>query len=206
MVILMVMRVSQTVVLLAFAAVVASPVIASGPSSVTVIDDFRDSHGTAVIGTRWESFTDRVMGGRSDMSAGIVRDDGRNVLRMSGRVSLENNGGFIQVRLPLAASGTLDAGAYDGVILEVRTGAGEYSIHLRDDRTRLPWAYYRHSIDAGDDWTVVRLPFREFDSEGMLVSRAPNAGRLRSIAVVATGDNAAALIEVRSIGLYRHDS
>ena len=199
------MKARQTALLFAFVSVVGGPVSASGPT-VTVIDDFRDQSGIASIGTRWESFTDRVMGGRSDMSAGIVAHDGRNVLRMSGRVSLENNGGFIQVRLPLAATGFLDADAYDGVILEVRTGAGEYAVHLRDDRSRLPWAYYRYTIHAEGEWTTVHLPFAEFESDGMLLSRAPNVRRLRSIAIVATGDNPDATIDVRSIGLYRLDS
>ncbi len=200
------MQIRKRVAAFALAVAIGTPAFAVGPFPGTVIDDFRDPSGLAVIGTRWESFTDRVMGGRSDMSAGIVPNDGRNVLRMSGRVSLENNGGFIQVRLPLAANGSFDAAGYDGIVLEVRAGAGEYFIHLRDDRSRLPWAYYRHPVAAGDEWTIVRLPFAAFESDGMLGSRAPNSRRLRSIAVVATGDNPAALIEVRSIALYRIDS
>jgi hypothetical protein len=201
------MQVRETLFLFALAAAIGGPLSASNSgATIAVLDDFLDPSGVASIGTRWESFTDRVMGGRSDMSAGIVTQDGRNVLRMSGRVSRENNGGFIQVRLPLSETGSLDAGAYVGVVLEVRTGAGEYSVHLRDDRTRLPWAYYHHDIHADGDWTTVYLPFSQFESDGMLVSRAPNVGRLRTIAIVATGDNAAAMIEVRLIGLYRHDS
>ena len=84
-----------------------------------LIDDFTDRDGLSSFGTRWNGFTDRVMGGRSDMQAGVVEtDDGvrRNrrcsgpALRMRGSVRLDNNGGFIQVRLPLETGGeTLDA-------------------------------------------------------------------------------------------------
>jgi hypothetical protein len=47
-----------------------------------------------------------------------------NVLR--GKVSLANNGGFVQMAAPLAADGassnTVDATTYDGVELDVQSG------------------------------------------------------------------------------------
>ncbi|HMB37435.1 MAG TPA: CIA30 family protein, partial [Wenzhouxiangellaceae bacterium] len=69
-----------------------------------LLDDFSRSDGVSAIGTRWQDFSDRVMGGLSDMQAGIVETERGSVLRMSGQVRLENNGGFIQVRLPLAGA------------------------------------------------------------------------------------------------------
>lgn len=69
--------------------------------AVLILDDFTSQSGTSTYGTAWQGFTDRVMGGRSDMRAGISRESGDSFLRMAGVVSLENNGGFIQARLPL---------------------------------------------------------------------------------------------------------
>lgn len=174
-----------------------------GASDPLLLDDFSSGGAEAVIGTRWEAFTDRVMGGRSDMAAGIAPMDGEYVLRMTGAVSLENNGGFIQVRLPLPDSRQLDAGAYTGVFLEVRGAPGSYYIHLRDDRTRAPWAYYRRRIDVQESWQTVLLPFDTFESAGMLRSLTPNVDRLRSLAIVAAGEEFDADITVRTIGLYR---
>ena len=68
--------------------------------AVLILDDFTSQSGTSTYGTAWQGFTDRVMGGRSDMRAGISRESGDSFLRMAGVVSLENNGGFIQARLP----------------------------------------------------------------------------------------------------------
>ena len=64
-----------------------------------LLDDF--SGELSAVGTRWEGFTDQVMGGVSEMSARIQSDGADNFLHLSGTVSLENNGGFIQVRLRL---------------------------------------------------------------------------------------------------------
>ncbi len=174
-----------------------------GASDPLLLDDFSSGGAQALIGTRWEAFTDRVMGGRSDMAAGVAPMDGEYVLRMTGAVSLENNGGFIQVRLPLPDSRRTEAASFTGVFLEVRGAPGSYYIHLRDNRTRAPWAYYRQRIDVRDDWQTVRLPFDAFESAGMLRSLTPNVDRLQSVAIVAAGEAFDADIMVRSIGLYR---
>ena len=178
--------------------------VSSVPAQELLLDDFRDPSGVSAMGTRWEAFTDRVMGGRSDMQAGIMQIDGAPALRMSGDVSLENNGGFIQVRLPLATSGYFDGRSYTGVALEVRGSAGSYYIHLRDAGTRLPWAYFRQSLPVDDSWRVVRLPFEQFETDNVLVrsSRAVELRRLRSLAVVAAGEAFAADLQVRSLSLY----
>ena len=174
-----------------------------GASDPLLLDDFSSGGADALIGTRWEAFTDRVMGGRSDMAAGIAPMDGEYVLRMTGNVSLENNGGFIQVRLPLPDPRRIEAASYSGVFLEVRGAPGSYYIHLRDDRTRAPWAYYRQRIDVREDWQTVLLPFDTFESAGMLRRLTPDVDRLRSLAIVAAGEAFDADITVRSIGLYR---
>ncbi|HRP88362.1 MAG TPA: CIA30 family protein, partial [Gammaproteobacteria bacterium] len=80
-----------------------------------LLDDFHRDDGIAVLGTRWEGFTDRVMGGRSDMQVGYRDTDVGRVLQMRGQVRLENRGGFIQARLPLATGGgSIDASEWQG--------------------------------------------------------------------------------------------
>lgn len=67
-----------------------------------MIDALDQEPPRATIGTRWELIADRVMGGVS--SGEMTREPvaGRPELRMRGAVSLENNGGFVQVALDLA--------------------------------------------------------------------------------------------------------
>jgi hypothetical protein len=70
-----------------------------------VIDDLSREPPVSAIGTRWQLFTDRVMGGVSNGT--MVRETvaGRPAIRMRGDVSLENNGGFVQIAIDLAPDG-----------------------------------------------------------------------------------------------------
>lgn len=99
-----------------------------------IIDDLSRDPPLSAIGTRWQLFTDRVMGGVSNGT--MVREmvAGRPAIRMRGDVSLENNGGFIQIALDLAADGkAIDASAWRGIELDVFGNEEEYNIHLRTE-------------------------------------------------------------------------
>ena len=167
-----------------------------------LLDNFSRSDGQSLIGTEWEGFTDRVMGGRSDMSAGVRDTDSGPALRMTGTVSLENNGGFIQVRLKLTEDGTFDARPYTGIAIEARGTGDHYYIHLRNARTRFPWAYYAAPLPVTEEWRRIEIPFERFEGESMLGGNKIDVGRLRSVAVVAAKAEFDADIWVRSISLY----
>lgn len=160
-----------------------------------VIDDFSRADGRSAVGTRWRDFTDRVMGGRSDMQAGVVETGQGKALRMSGRVRLDNNGGFIQVRLPLAEDGnSLDASRFDGIEITARGAPGAYYLHLRTPDSSRPWQYYRARLPVSEDWTTRAISFGDF--EGKSISGRPDLSRLRSVAVVAYGEAFTADIEI----------
>ena len=73
------------------------------------------------LGTRWHGVSDAVMGGVSQAELAVDEQGGRRCLRLRGDVRLDNNGGFIQMALDLAAAGQpIDATAFDGVRLLVR--------------------------------------------------------------------------------------
>ena len=61
-----------------------------------VIEDFKGDDG------QWEFIADDVMGGKSTGEMEMITDDEGRKLHMSGKLSLENNGGFIQVRRPIS--------------------------------------------------------------------------------------------------------
>lgn len=165
-----------------------------------LLDDFSRGDGTSAIGTRWQGFTDRVMGGLSEMQAGIIETEQGPALKLSGRVRLENNGGFIQVRLPLAENDdSLDASRFDGVEITVRGVPGAYYLHLRTPETSRPWQYYRARLPVGEEWTTRSIPFSDF--EGKSISGQPDSSRLRSIAVVAYGEAFDAEIEIAALAL-----
>ena len=57
-------------------------------------DDFQNPGG-------WKYISDDVMGGVSKGSISFSEQDGKNIALLSGKVSTENNGGFIQIRKKL---------------------------------------------------------------------------------------------------------
>lgn len=174
----------------------------SAAEETMLIDDFASRDGTAAIGTQWRGFTDRVMGGRSDMQVGYREHDDAAFLHMRGQVRLDNNGGFIQARLPLRPDGgNFDASNYQGIAVRVRGAPGPYYLHLRTRHTWRPWQYYRAAIDVGPEWQDQIIPFSSF--EGQSVRAALDLGSLRSLGVVAYGEAFEAEIEVARIELVR---
>ncbi len=181
----------------------AGPSVTAADPTMTenrLLDDFSQTDGTSTLGPRWEGFTDRVMGGRSEMQIGYRDSDDGPVLHMQGQVRLENRGGFIQVRLPLdARGGTFDASAWQGVGVRVRGAPGPYYIHLRTRQNWMPWQYYRAPIRVAEDWQEQFIPFDVF--EGVSIRRRMDPGALKSLAIVAYGEAFDADIEISRVEL-----
>jgi len=129
-----------------------------------VLDDFATAESVA----RWTVFTDRVMGGVSVATAALEVVAGRRALRLTGRVSLERNGGFVQVARALAdPPDTLDASGTGGLVLDVCGAPGSYFVHLRTIHTRAPWQHYRASLPVTAAWHTVTLPWTAFAPAGL---------------------------------------
>jgi len=131
-------------------------------------------------------FTDQVMGGVSKGT--MVRDAvaGRAAIRMRGDLSLENNGGFVQIALDLSPDGgVVDASAWSGIELDVFGNGEEYGVHLRTDALTRPWQSYRQIFSAYAEWRTVQLPFDHFVPHRTDVLL--DSHRLRRIGVVAIG-------------------
>lgn len=149
--------------------------------------------------TRWRFFTDDVMGGVSTGRVAFLTEGGTTYARMTGSVSTENNGGFIQMRMNLPDGAPQEA---TGVRIVVRGNNQEYFVHLRTSGTVLPWQYYQAGFDAKDDWTELRLPFEAFKRSGQLLRSVPRASGLKSIAIVAFGRDHDAEIDVSEVAFY----
>ena len=151
-----------------------------------IIDDLSREPPMAAIRSNWQLFTDQVMGGvsKGTMTRSVIA--GRAAIRMRGDVSLENNGGFVQIALDLSPDGgVVDAGAWSGIELDVFGNGEEYGLHLRTDALARPWQSYRRSFTAHAEWRTVQLPFDRFvhHRTDMLL----DTHRLRRIGLVAIG-------------------
>lgn len=146
--------------------------------------------------------TDGVMGGVSSGELQLTERAGRSCLQLSGGVSTENNGGFIQVSVPLDASGA--AVEYDGIRIEVLGNGETYNLHLRTTDLWLPWQSYRADFVAGLQWRRIDLPFDAF--KPYRIDAPLRIEKIKRIGVVAIGRNFEADICIGRMVFYRGDS
>jgi hypothetical protein len=149
--------------------------------------------------SRWSYVSDQVMGGVSEGGAEYLNQDGDSFARLTGRVSTENSGGFIQIRRAVAKGSVDDA---LGVYLRVRGNSQGYYVHLRTSGTVLPWQYYQAGFQVTEDWQTIRLPLTDFERSGSWLAAAVNPKSIRSIGVLAYGRDHQAEIDIAEIGFY----
>lgn len=148
----------------------------------------------------WRLVTDGVMGGVSAGAMTATRHQDRECVRMTGRVRLENNGGFVQIARDVPVQ-RRDVSAYHGLVLEVCGNGEHYGLHLKTGAITLPWQSYRAGFQAPPTWTAVRLPFTGFQPHRLTVPF--DASDLRRIAVVAIGRPFDAEVCIAAIELWR---
>jgi hypothetical protein len=185
------MRKMISLSLVVLAVAVWVPTVSAGPKPV---EDF-----TMQPETRWKFFTDGVMGGVSSGQMVFLQDGSTLHARMTGRVSTANRGGFIQMRLELAAAppeGSV------GVRLVVRGNDQRYFVHLRTAGTLLPWQYYQAGFPVTRNWIEVRLPFSDFIPSSSVLRSKVQPSSPTSLAIVAYGRDHDAEIDVREVGFY----
>jgi hypothetical protein len=168
---------------------------------MTPIDDLSAPHPQASHAGRWQFISDGVMGG---VSAGNISRQvraERTAICLRGAVSLENNGGFVQMALDLLPhGGILDAQAFAGVELDVCGNGEQYSLHLRTDAVTRPWQSWRQHFATTPVWQTLRLPFAGFEAHRIDVPL--DTRRLRRLGIVAIGRAFEADVAVARVGFY----
>ena len=144
----------------------------------------------------WELVTDRVMGGVSNGRMLRTTVNGLAATRMTGRVSLDNNGGFIQIAADLQPP---PAGA-KGVALNLTGNAETYNIHLRTSDLTRPWQSYRQEFIAPAEWTLCHFEFGNFEAHR--TDKPLLTKNIRRIGIVAIGRVFDADAAVSSVSYY----
>ncbi len=152
---------------------------------LTVIDNRNNNNLTSNLGTKWQLVTDAIMGGLSQGQLSLDEYKGKNCLRMRGNVTTDNNGGFVQIVLPLSKNNTFNASDYSGVELEVAGNDEIYNIHFRTNELWFPWQSYRYSFKAESAWKKYRIPFKELDKYKTFNEFAQD--KIKRIGLVAIG-------------------
>ncbi len=111
-----------------------------------------DFSGTADI-SGWEIVDDVVMGGRSDGTF-YLSTEGNGVF--SGKVSLENNGGFSSVRYDID---DLDIETYDTFVLKIKGDGKRYQFRAKSRRyDRQSYISY---FETNGEWQEIEIPMNE---------------------------------------------
>lgn len=147
----------------------------------------------------WSYLSDQVMGGVSEGQVQLMGTGDTAHLHLTGTVSTENRGGFIQTRTDLDTPFPADA---TGIVLRVRGNDQRYFVHLRTRGTVLPWQFYQAGFDAGPDWTTVQIPFTAFAPKGRLLRAKLRPETVNSLGLAAYGRDHRADLSARWVGLY----
>lgn len=118
----------------------------------------------------WQTVLDGVMGG---LSSGRIAAGESGTLRFTGELSLENNGGFSQIRTAVP-EGTF-AGT-KGLLLRVKGDGRTYQCDIRSSRLRLMAGGYQSRFETkAGEWTEVEIPFDQCvaNSFGQRIRNAP---------------------------------
>eukprot|EP00581_Thalassiosira_minuscula_P008879 CAMPEP_0183712204 /NCGR_PEP_ID=MMETSP0737-20130205/7398_1 /TAXON_ID=385413 /ORGANISM="Thalassiosira miniscula, Strain CCMP1093" /LENGTH=300 /DNA_ID=CAMNT_0025940783 /DNA_START=27 /DNA_END=932 /DNA_ORIENTATION=+ len=175
-----------------------------------IIDDMSDPFPFTSSGSQWQGITDRVMGGVSNGSLSRETLEGKEANVLRGTVSMENNGGFIQMATDLsldpAEDPFVDASVYDGVELEVYCeGDAEekFNVHLRTPACERQNSSYRttFTIKSGK-WKTIRLPWDAFEGHGPGPDVTPFVPSLRRLGVVSIGEAKDVVLAVGEVGFY----
>lgn len=152
--------------------------------------------------TPWEFISDAVMGG---VSKGTLRASdiaGVEAMRLKGVVSLENNGGFLQMAFDVNNHGrTLDASCFSGIAIDVQGNDEHYDIRLRTSDLTRPWQSYRASFFARAQHETVTIPFAKFHPHKTV--NVFNPQLLRRIGILAIGRVFEADISLSAVRLVK---
>jgi len=145
-------------------------------------------------------FTDGVMGGLSQGKVKKDNIDGIQCYKMSGDVTTENNGGFIQIRLDLNPK--IEINKYEGLYIKIYGNNQKYFLHIRTGLTLAPWQYYSHSFIANNKWTTIKTNLKDFKRSNFYQPKKLNNQKIKTIGLVAGFDNYKADICLAEIGLF----
>jgi hypothetical protein len=152
-------------------------------------------------GAAWRGFSDRVMGGVSDAELNSARIDGKNCIQLSGNVTRESNGGFIQMALYFGQNyDELNAQDYQGIEMLVYGNNEDYNLHVRTSDCGWYDESYRMTFFAEPSWQRIRVPWDGFRANN--IKEPLNSAKLQRIAILGWMREFEADIALAEISLY----
>lgn len=152
----------------------------------------------------WFVVNDGVMGG---VSEGVVSLSNEGTLLFSGKLSLENNGGFTSIRSKL---GEEDLSSMDGLIVRVRGDGRSYYLNLYPPRLGGATSFRAPLPTSANRIEEIAIPFSQFQLTrfGRQLSGRPlNTGNIQSIGfMLADAKEGPFSLEILSIESFRQEN
>ena len=147
----------------------------------------------------WTMVSDQVMGG---VSQGIMQTT-KNGVNLQGRVSLENNGGFLQVQWQVSNSiSQTELQSYQGIFIEWSSQQDEdLELLLKSGQLWMPWQSYRCKAKATLEWQTLFIPFELF--QPYRTKTRLNPKRINKFSVLAGGKEMDVNVTIRQFGLFK---
>ena len=161
-----------------------------------MILDNLETPGISSQGQNWSFFSDGVMGGLYEGKAIISKVNDINCYHMTGDVTTENNGGFIQIRRELK---NIDLSRAKSIRLYAKGNNEKYFIFLRTTGTILPWQYYSHEFTVNEEYNEFIMQIQDFKKSGSLLAKQINPKKITSIGIVAYGRDHYAELYVKEL-------
>ena len=156
-------------------------------------DNFQDT-------TQWRFVSDEVMGGRSSGSVAYAKKNGMHIALLSGNVTTENNGGFIQIRKDLQ---NIDLKKARFLKITAKGNNQKYFIHLRTSWMMFPWQYYQTEFYVRRAFKEFNIPISQFRRSDFLLSKSITPKNIISIGLVAFGRDHQAKLYVKEVAFYK---
>lgn len=170
-------------------------------SARRVLSDFTGEEPYVIEGAGWRGFSDRVMGGISDAQLEPSTVGGKSCARLTGTVTRESNGGFIQMAMYFGrGEAELDASEYRGLELLVYGNDEDYNVHVRTADCGWYDDSYRKTFFAPAEWQRVQIPWGDFEPNR--VTAPLDSSRLTRIAILGWMREFEADIALAEIALY----
>ena len=146
--------------------------------------------------SQWNYVADTVMGGISTGGVEFKDIEDKTIAILTGNVTTENNGGFIQIRRDLRS---INLDSVNSIKLIAKGNNQKYFVFLRTTGTKLPWQYYQSEFTVNENFNKFILPINEFKKSGMLMSSKINPKKITSIGLVAFGRDHSAELSIKEI-------
>ena len=104
---------------------------------------------------KWRIVNDGVMGGLSSSRVSVNDDK----IIFTGKVSLENNGGFASLRSPVKDYSFEN---FSGLEIKIKGNGKRYSISMKETTYFSGYFYTSTFETTKDEWITIKIPFEKF--------------------------------------------